>query len=96
MRLIDADALQAQIQQDYDLFAGSTYLPDKARRDELSNVIARIINAQTIETKPTKRKSTIGERIEKFGFYFFIISSAVILPPLIIYAIYLIGKEIMG
>ena len=54
MRLIDADALQAQIQQDYDLFVDSTYLPDKARRDELSNVLARIINAPTIEAAPVR------------------------------------------
>ncbi len=51
MRLIDADALHAQIQQDYDLFADSTYLPDKARRDELSNVIVRIINAPIVEAE---------------------------------------------
>lgn len=55
MRLIDADALQAQIQQDYDLFVDSTYLPDKARRDELSNVLARIVNAPTIEAEPVRR-----------------------------------------
>ena len=54
MRLIDADALHAQIQQDYDLFANSTYLPDKARRDELSNVIARIINAPIVEAMPAR------------------------------------------
>lgn len=54
MRLIDADALYAQIQQDYDIFADSTYLPDKARRDELNNVMAHIINAPIVEAELVK------------------------------------------
>ena len=64
MRLIDADALQEQIQQDYNIFEGSTYLPDKARRDELSNVLARIINAPTIETESAWKPATIKPKTD--------------------------------
>lgn len=71
MRLIDADALRAQIQQDYDLFEGSTYLPDKARRDELGNVLARIINTPTIEAEPVKQGKWTYHKINDTSFGYF-------------------------
>lgn len=51
VRLIDANALMKKIEASYDLFEGCEYIGDKARRDELSSVMARIINAPTIEPK---------------------------------------------
>ena len=51
VRLIDANALMEKIKASYDLFEGCEYIGDKARRDELSSVMARIINAPTIEPK---------------------------------------------
>ena len=49
MRLIDADTLLEIIRRDWSLFQGATYIGDQARRDELTNVIAEIINAPTID-----------------------------------------------
>ena len=54
MRLGDLDALKAQIQQDYDIFKDSINQLDIARRDELINVIARIVNAPTVDAVPVK------------------------------------------
>ena len=47
-RLIDADALRAEQQEDADLFQGSTAYGDKCRRDEAMNAVANIVNAPTI------------------------------------------------
>lgn len=55
MRLIDADELLEIIRRDWSLFQGATYIGDQARRDELTNVIAEIINAPTIEAEPVVR-----------------------------------------
>lgn len=65
MRLIDADAFRAQIQQDCAIFADSTYLSDKARRDELINVIARIIDAPTVDAVQVVRCGECKHRKEK-------------------------------
>ena len=92
MRLIDADALIERC---------------KARESDpwLKNITAEswakayAAFREEIDRMPTveaKRGKDIGERIEKFGFHFFIIVSGIIFPPLLIYVIYLIGKEIIG
>lgn len=55
MRLIDADALKDKLQQHHDFFVkawgGFKEMPlsDKARCDELSNSIAEILNAPSID-----------------------------------------------
>lgn len=47
MRLIDADALFAEVKVRHDLFIDSEYIGDKARRDELGIFMADIVNAPT-------------------------------------------------
>ena len=63
VRLIDANALMKKIEASYDLFEGCEYIGDKARRDELSSVMARIINAPTI--KPTVDKDYLIRLIQE-------------------------------
>ena len=48
MRLIDADALFAEIKERHDMFVDCEYIGDKARRDELGSFMADIVNAPTI------------------------------------------------
>lgn len=48
MRLIDADALFAEIKERHDMFAECEYIGDKARRDELGAFMADIVNAPTV------------------------------------------------
>lgn len=48
MRMIDADALFAEIKERHDMFKDCTYIGDKARRDELGAFMADIVNAPTI------------------------------------------------
>jgi len=48
MRLIDADALFAEVKRWHDMFKGCTYIGDKARRDELGMFMAEIVNAPII------------------------------------------------
>lgn len=55
MRLIDADALKEVINRRRDLFNGCTHLPEKARRDELLQVIVDINNAPTVDAEPVRR-----------------------------------------
>ena len=96
MRLIDADAFDkclANAQIECKKGSGNV------RWGILNQVRGNLAQQPTIEAEPVRREkkvSNIGERIEKFGFHLFIIAGSVILPPLIIYVIYLIGKEILG
>lgn len=48
MRLIDADALFAKMKERHDMYAGCSYVGDKARQDELGAVMGDIVNAPTI------------------------------------------------
>ena len=53
-RLIDADALKTVMHRRHDLFSGCTNPPEKARRDELVQVIVDINNAPTIDAIPVE------------------------------------------
>ena len=54
MKLIDADALLGIVKQHHDFFSGAMLQADKARRDELSQVMADIVNAPAIDAIPVK------------------------------------------
>lgn len=54
MRQIDADALKDIMLRRYDLFSGCTNPPDKARRDEVMQVIADINSAPTVDAIPVE------------------------------------------
>lgn len=49
MRLIDADALFEEIKARYDMLLESEHIDDKARQDELSELMVDIINAPTVD-----------------------------------------------
>ena len=53
-RLIDADALMKAVKQHHDFFSGAMVDSDKARRDELHQVMADIVNAPTIDAIPVE------------------------------------------
>ena len=62
MRLIDADALKSKMHRRHDLFSGCTNPPDKARRDEVLQVIFDIIDAPTADAIPVE---WLKRRMEK-------------------------------
>ena len=57
MRLIDADALKDKLQQHHDFYVmawggfGKMPISEKKRVDEITNCIAEVVNAPTIEPK---------------------------------------------
>ena len=57
MRLIDADALKDKLQQHHDFYVmayggfGKMPIGEKKRVDEITNCIAEVVNAPTIEPK---------------------------------------------
>ena len=53
-RLIDADALMKAVKQHHDFFSGAMVDSDKARRDELHQVMADIVNAPAIDAIPVE------------------------------------------
>jgi len=61
MRLIDADALMEKLKQHHDFlvkaWGGFKEMPlsDKSRCDELSNSMAEVFNAPTIEAVPVRK-----------------------------------------
>lgn len=72
MRPIDADALKDKLQQHHDFYVmawggfGKMPIGEKKRVDEITNCIAEVVNAPTIEPKQ-------GEWIEhKHGFWTFV------------------------
>lgn len=54
MRIIDADALNAVIVHRHDFFRGCTAAPEKARRDELLQVMCDINEQPTIDAIPVE------------------------------------------
>ena len=58
MRLIDADALKDKLQQHHDFYVmawggfGNMPIGDKRRVDEITNCIAEVVNAPTIDAIP--------------------------------------------
>lgn len=52
MRIIDADALLALVQERHDFFRGCTHEPDKARRDELLQMMVDISEQPTVDAIP--------------------------------------------
>lgn len=54
MRLIDADALNTVIVRRHDFFRGCTAAPEKARRDELLQVLCDINEQPTIDAIPVE------------------------------------------
>ena len=66
MRLIDADALKDKLQQHHDFYVmawggfGKMPIGEKKRVDEITNCIAEVVNAPTIEPKR-------GEWIDAYG-----------------------------
>lgn len=54
MRLIDKDALNSVIVQRHDFFRGCTAAPEKARRDELLQVMCDINEQPTIPAIPVE------------------------------------------
>lgn len=54
MRPIDGDALMKVVKQHHDFFSGAMMDSDKARPDELHQVMADIVNATTIDAIPVE------------------------------------------
>lgn len=54
MHLIDGDALMKIVKQHHDFFSGAMINSDKARRDELHQVMADIVNAPTVDAIPVE------------------------------------------
>ena len=54
MKLIDADALLEIVKQHHDFFSGAMLQADKARRDELSQLMADIVNAPAVDAIPVE------------------------------------------
>jgi len=71
MRLGDLDALKKELQARHDFFINSWKengvaptgipIPDKSRIDEINNCIAMVVNAPTVEARPTGEWNEVEE-----------------------------------
>ena len=65
-RLINADALNAVIVHRHDFFRGCTAAPEKARRDELLQVMCDINEQPTIDAIPVEWLEAVLEEAKEF------------------------------
>lgn len=66
MKLIDGEKLYSVVKGHHDFFSGAMVASDKARRDELSQVMADIVNAPEVTAVPVewlkRYRDSVGEK----------------------------------